>query len=81
MPDDWKFYSAEPEYKIARAAENDYFAYRQQLMMDSSTGDQSVLSQKKLAVLNAKSAVAELVGLNPCMDQFLGRHPAFRRIN
>ena len=78
MPDDWKFYSQEPEYKAARAAESDYHALRRELMLHgSSPFQQMALEEKKRALHSAKAAVANLVGLNPCMNQFLNRNPKY----
>jgi hypothetical protein len=80
MSDDWKFYSQEPEYKAARVAENDYHTFRRELMLHgASPSQQTTLEEKKRALLSAKAAVADLVDLNPCMNQFLDRYPRYLR--
>jgi hypothetical protein len=78
MSDDWHFYSREPEYKAARVLENDYHVFRRELTICGvSPLQQIALKEKKEALNSAKRAVAELVGLNQCMNQFLNRDPKY----
>jgi hypothetical protein len=78
MSDNWKFYSREPEYKAARVAENDYHVFRRELMLHgTSHTQQAALEEKSRTLQSAKVAVADLVGLDPCMNQFLNRHPKY----
>jgi hypothetical protein len=78
MANDWKYYRLEPKGRTAWAAEKEYFSFRREVMSHGiSPSQQKALEEKKQAVQSAKAALADLVGLNPCMDQFLNRHPKY----
>jgi hypothetical protein len=47
------------------------------MLHGTSHTQQAALEEKSRTLQSAKVAVADLVGLDPCMNQFLNRHPKY----